>query len=553
MVSGWVMTTSSAGTTTLTQKNGTQFQFVPGIPPTGSVLVAIVDPNGNTTTIVRPQGTPYQISEIDDSVGRKLLFQYSGYTISQITDPIGRTVSYTYNSAGYLATFTNVLGGVTSYTYNSQGNVTQIKDPHGATTTNTYDSNGRVVSQVMPSGGTMKFAYTLVNALVPTSPVTQTVVTDPLGNVTTYRFNTQGFVVSVTDATGQIRTFNRQLGTNQILTLTGAGTCSVCGDTQTGNLTFTYDANGNLLSQTDALGETWNWTYDPIFSNITSVTDPVGNTTSRAYDAHGNMTKVTDARGNSSIFTYSGTGLMTSATDAAGNTTTSTFDSLGNLVGATNPGGQTWQLSYDGASRLVAQKDPLGRITAISYNAANEVTSPGGRQRAYLMVAFDVAGLLTSLTDANGSVTSYTYDSAGRSIDQNRPAQARRQLSIRHQRRPYRLHEPARAESYFHFRRTEPGWRGNLRRLHGSAYIRFERARGTGSGFAVRYLLDDVRQCRTPADTGRAERVNRLHTRCRREGCHKAGAGPTRSQLFLRRQRKSDRSLTWFYHGEPNV
>ena len=88
-----------------------------------------------------------------------------------------------------------MLGGVTNYQYDSQGRLTRLTDPTGAVTSNTYDANGRVSSQVLPSGGTMTFAYTLVNSLVPTSPVSQTVVTHPRGNVTTYRFNTQGFVV----------------------------------------------------------------------------------------------------------------------------------------------------------------------------------------------------------------------------------------------------------------------------------------------------------------------------------------------------------------------
>ena len=414
MVAGWVLTTSSNGNATLTQKNGTYFQFTPGIPPTGSVLVAIGDPNGNVTTIVRPEGSPYQISEIDDPAGRKLTFQYSGDTISSITDPIGRTVNYTYNSAGYLATYTNVLGGVTSYTYDSNGNVTQIKDPDGAVTKNTFDANGRVSKQVLPSGGTVTFGYTLVNSLIPTSPVTQTIVTDPLGNATTYRFNTQGFMVSVTDATGQLRTFNRQLGTNQITSVTGTGACPVCGDTTAGSLTFTYDSIGNELSQTDALNETWSYTYDPVYSNITSITDPVGNVTTRSYDAHGNLAQITDARGNTSSFKFSSTGLMASAQDAAGNTTTATYDSLGNLVSVTNPASQTWLLSYDGASRLVAQKDPLGRVTSITYNAANEVVSQVDGNGHTVQLTFDAAGHLASLADANGGKTAVAYDTAGR-------------------------------------------------------------------------------------------------------------------------------------------
>ena len=92
----------------------------------------------------------------------------------------------------------------------------------------------------------MTFAYTLVNALVPTSPVTQTVVTDPLGHATTYRFNTQGFLTGVTDANRPgTHGMTRQSGTNFLTSITGDGICPVCGNTQAGDVSYTYDAFGN--------------------------------------------------------------------------------------------------------------------------------------------------------------------------------------------------------------------------------------------------------------------------------------------------------------------
>ena len=135
-------------------------------------------------------------------------------------------------------------------------------------TINVYDGNRRVTSQTLPNtGATMTFAYTLVNSLIPTSPVTQTVVTDPMGNATTYRFNTNEFLVGVTDASGQDANHNPRAGQQSYhgKGFTGPGTCSApaCGDTKAGDVTFTYDANGNMLSQTAALGETTMYTYDP--------------------------------------------------------------------------------------------------------------------------------------------------------------------------------------------------------------------------------------------------------------------------------------------------
>ena len=52
---------------------------------------------------------------------------------------------------------------------------------------NTYDANGRVIEQLQADGGRWTFSYVLVNAGMPSSPVQETTVTDPLGHATIYR------------------------------------------------------------------------------------------------------------------------------------------------------------------------------------------------------------------------------------------------------------------------------------------------------------------------------------------------------------------------------
>jgi RHS repeat-associated protein len=426
---GAVLTTAADGTAMLRFKNGSYFTFVPGFKLAPSVMTSIGDPNGNVTTIVRNSSDPRIITEIDDPVGRKLTFTWNSIpTIASITDPLGRVVSYTYNSGtDTLATFTNVLGGVTKYTYDSQSRLLSVTDPRGVVTeANTYDPNGRVASQVNSAGGTYNFvaspasspvadAYVLLNPLIPSSPVLQATYQDPLGNATVYRFDSQGYVVGATDAAGQTRTITRASGTNLILSMTGTGTCPFCGDPRAGNVSFTYDANGNMLTRTDALGNTTTFTWDPVFNKLTSATDPLGNVAKFSYDSRGNLINVTDPNGNSTTVTRDANGLVTSVQDAAGNTTAFSHDPLvGDLIAATNPLNQKTQFSYDAASRLAALMDPLAQTSTLGHNAGDETTALVEGTGRTTQFAYDIAGFIGSFTDPGGNKTQLGYDSAGR-------------------------------------------------------------------------------------------------------------------------------------------
>jgi YD repeat-containing protein len=135
-----------------------------------------------------------------------------------------------------------------------------ITDPRGITfLTNEYDSAGRVIRQTQADSGIWTFAYTTTGSFI-----SQTVVTDPRGNPTTYRFNSSGYPIQQTDALGQSTTFERQPGTNLLLSTTDP----------LGRVTqFTYDANGNITAVTDPLGNTRTFTYDPTFNKVTSITN----------------------------------------------------------------------------------------------------------------------------------------------------------------------------------------------------------------------------------------------------------------------------------------
>jgi RHS repeat-associated protein len=414
--SGAVLTTYDDRTSQLRFKQGAVLHFIPTDIVNGCVVDSITDRYGNQTSLMRPADRLRRIDQLIDPVGRKLRFSYDANDrVTSITDPIGRMVSYTYNAQGTVATFTDPEGGVERYDYDVQNRLSQVTDARGIVVArNTYDANGRVIEQIQADGGRWTFSYVLVNAQLPSSPVAETTVTDPLGHTTVYRFNPEGFLLDVTDALGQTRVLEREPGTNRLLSIKGTAECDICGAPGAGDEAYTYDANGNVLTQTDALGHTLTRTWDPVTNQVASTTDPLGHTRSFTYGANGELLTSTDENSHTTAITYDPFGLPLQVTDPAGKLWKIDYDGYGNPVRITDPLGNATLRRYDAISRLIESLDPLGRSTKYVYDGLNRVTritDPLGNATRF---AYDPAGNLLSLTDARNHTTSSTYDPMGR-------------------------------------------------------------------------------------------------------------------------------------------
>ena len=383
-------------------KDGTvhRFQRVPGFI-NEAALVAITDRAGNTLTISRvlqPFANP-KILQLTEPAGRRLTLTYDAQErITTVTDPIGRVVQYTYDAEGRLETVTDPAGGVTRYAYDQSHRIVSITDPRGITfITNDYDPvTGRVIRQTQADGAVWTLDYALTGNLV-----TQTTVTDPRGNPTTSRFNSQGFTLSTTDALGQTTTNEYAPGSNLLV-----ATSDPLGRTTR----FAYDAQGNVTSVTDPTGNVRSFTYEPVFNLLSSVTDPLGQVTQFAYDAQGNLTSITDPLGKTTTLTYNAFGQPLTTTDPLGNITTFTYDSQGNLATVADPLGNTTQRTYDTVSRLIAQTDPRGWATSFAYDPLNRLTSLTDALGGVTGFGYDPNGNLLTVTDARGNAPSHTYD-----------------------------------------------------------------------------------------------------------------------------------------------
>jgi len=392
-------------------RDGTQLKF-----GALSLLDSIQDRNGNTVTITR--NSSQKIQAIISPNGRWFYFTLdSDGRITQALDNSGRTVSYSYNSNGQLESYTDANNHTTTYGYDGSGHLTTITTPRNYTrVTNQYDGNGRVTQQTHADGGVFSFSYTLNGS----GAVTSSGMTDARGNSHQFDFNSDGFVTNETWAVGDPE--------QQTVTFTRSGNDLVASMTdQLGRETaYTYDANDNLASVTQLDGTpqavTTSATYDPAYSQLTSLTDPLSHTWTLGHDGNGNLTSVTDPLSNEVTASYNSEGQIISLTNAAG-----TFQfgyTGGDLASITDPLGNVTTRFTDSVGRLLSVTDPLGHSTSYSYDAMNNLTGISDPLGDTTTLAYDADDDLASVSDPRSNTTSYTYDSMDRRASRTDPLSA---------------------------------------------------------------------------------------------------------------------------------
>jgi YD repeat-containing protein len=356
----------------------------------------------------------------DTATGASYSFSYSNGQLSQITAGDGDSLTFDYNTSGQLIGLTvqevppgqgtPVTRQQVSYGYDASGRLGTVttllasdtaSNSASYTTTYTYDgSSDRVASVTQSDGTTVSYGYTedAQGAYQVTSVTTgigadaqtltlsyaanSTTVTDALGRATTYQSNATGQLVAVLQPT-------------------------VNGSRPTAS--YTYDANGNVLTMTDPLGAVTYYSYDAN-GNLLSVEDPTGHTVSYTYDANDQVTSQTV-------------------------TTVPAQGTVGQSGYVAPSGAQTTYYVYDSQGRLSYVIDPLGDVTEHDYATPNGISVLTSTEQ-YVGTTYATGGLsptaLPALSDLQAWVastpvqavlsqsvrTDYSYDARGQLIQQ---------------------------------------------------------------------------------------------------------------------------------------
>lgn len=450
-----IKTRDDTGTTVIIrQENGIRLEFVKN--PDGSYTPT--SPAVTDTLVENPDGTyslnctacsagflrpSYVFDEngnltiIEDINGNTLDFTYDGnfrlLTVS--SSATARSVAFTYGTNDKIVTVTDSLNRVWTYTYDADDNLVKVTDPLNYDITYAYDLKHNLVS-VTDKNGNVTYvvtyddrdrvsSYGRPGALYTYVYFTDyTTKTDPLGNTTTYYFDANGNMVKTVfpDGSEELTQINADVRPLKITDANG------------GERHYTYNEFGQILTETDPLGNVTTYTYDPRFQKIATITDPRGNIWTNTYDENGNLVTITDplsctttmtynekgqvltetdGEGYTFTYEYDASGNQTKIIDPDGNETVMTYDALGRLLTKTDARGNTWTNTYDLMGRIVDIEDPLGNHATFTYDGeGNRITATdySGNTSTF---AYDAEGRKISQTDADGNTVTFTYDAVG--------------------------------------------------------------------------------------------------------------------------------------------
>jgi RHS repeat-associated protein len=205
-------------------------------------------------------------------------------------------------------------------------------------------------------------------------------------------------------------------------------------------LVYSYDAGDRLtevkqVQDDNTVFATTTLNYD-VAGRKTGMSDPDMGAWSYVYDAYGNLVSQTDAKGQTLSFGYDALNRMVTkqAIETVNNTTVVTplasysydqgTNGTGHRTGMSQPTGEQSAWQYDPRGRVIQQTDVIPGVgaytTAWTYDSADRVTGmtyPSGEVVTFAnLPQGSVSSISTSLS-TQGYLTSAAYDAAGRSIE----------------------------------------------------------------------------------------------------------------------------------------
>ncbi|HTT40226.1 MAG TPA: DUF6531 domain-containing protein, partial [Burkholderiales bacterium] len=302
---------------------------------------------------------------------------------------------------------------IKTFTYDVRGTLTS------KTIQATNDADGSQGFNASANGSAQTWTYTNTYSSVTPGLLIRQVVAGPrtdVANVTTYVWDESGNLISVTNALGQTSTLSNYDAHGRAQQVTDPNGLVT---------TLAYDVRGRLISR-NVGGELTSYAYDPA-GQLIQVTAPDGSWLAYTYDAAHRLIQVQDNLGDQIVYSLDAMGnrVQVQVLDANGTlaaASASAYDALNRLaqsIGGANPATEVTSYGYDAQGNLTSVSDPLGHLTSNLYDALNRlirVVNPGasgtasGGSTQYL---YDGLDQVTQVIDPRNLATRYSLDGLG--------------------------------------------------------------------------------------------------------------------------------------------
>jgi len=376
------------------------------------------DHNGNE--IVEETDDRHRPLKVTDAVGRTYNYERDeDSNITRRTRPNSSVVDSTYDDQGNLLTRIEQFNNAQyQYTYDQHSKLTSYTNPNNHTTTYNRDAQGNVETLVNHLGHTTTYEYD-------TRGLVDKVVTPNLLEIV-YTYNTQGLVETITETPPASSPGNVRV-TQYSYDDAGQTTQTITPDGIT--LNMEYDDKGRLINVTDNLGQSVEYTYDGYNNLIKSDTKNSDNSLAleleKAFDNRNRYieTRLPHAGSEESVTKQilDNNSNLTSLTDPNGNSSSNQYDDEDRLIENTHRLNGVTKYEYDTNSRLTKVTAPNGVITQYTYDVLGRRLEEISPDRGIRVYTYDGNNNLLTSTDGRGITVTFTYDDLERPLTKTYP------------------------------------------------------------------------------------------------------------------------------------